>query len=143
MTKLIDTRASDLNRRDFLGAAAAFTLALTINPDRLGFLSEAAADAPASPTVWLTIATDGMITIVSPAAEMGLVSRVTPVQTALRNCTRDEGRSFEFGNQVLISSHRKLLRPKAMVVNDAAGGLRRRTRCGLVESEASLSARVE
>ena len=37
---------------------------------------------------------------------MGLVSRVTPVHTAVRNCTRDEGRSFEVGNQVLISSHR-------------------------------------
>ena len=50
---------------------------------------------------------------------VGLVSRVSPVQTALRNCTRDEGRSFEFGNQVLISSHRKLLSSKAMVVNVA------------------------
>jgi hypothetical protein len=49
----------------------------------------------------------------------GLVSRVTPVQTALRNCTRDEGRSFEVGNQVLISSHRKLLLSKAMVANVA------------------------
>jgi hypothetical protein len=49
----------------------------------------------------------------------GLVSRVTPVHTALRNCTRDEGRPFEFGNQVLISSHRKLLSSKAMVVNVA------------------------
>jgi hypothetical protein len=29
----------------------------------------------------------------------GLVSRVTPVQTALRNCTRDEGGPFEVGNQ--------------------------------------------
>jgi hypothetical protein len=48
-----------------------------------------------------------------------LVSRVTPVHTAVRNCTRDEGRSFEFGNQVLISSHRKLLSSKAMVVNVA------------------------
>jgi hypothetical protein len=38
-------------------------------------------------------------------SEMGLVSRLSPVQTALRNCTRDEGRSFEVGNQVLISSH--------------------------------------
>jgi len=47
----------------------------------------------------------------------GLVSRVPPVQTALRNCTRDEGRPFEVGNQVLISSHRKLLLSKAMVVN--------------------------
>jgi hypothetical protein len=52
-------------------------------------------------------------------SESGLVSRVSPVQTALRNCTRDEGRSFEVGNQVLISSHRKLLSSKAMVVNVA------------------------
>ena len=43
-------------------------------------------------------------------SESGLVSRVSPVQTALRSCTRDEGRSFEVGNQVLISSHRKLPR---------------------------------
>jgi hypothetical protein len=47
------------------------------------------------------------------------VSRVSPVQTALRNCTRDEGRPFEVGNQVLISSHRKLLSSKATVVNVA------------------------
>ena len=33
----------------------------------------------------------------SPESDMGLVSRVSPVQTALRNCTRDEGRSFEVG----------------------------------------------
>jgi hypothetical protein len=52
-------------------------------------------------------------------SELGLVSRVSPVHTALRNCTRDEGRSFEVGNQVLISSHRKLLASKAMVVNVA------------------------
>ena len=42
-------------------------------------------------------------------SQMGLVSRVTPVHTAKRNCTRDEGWPFEVGNQVLISSHRKLL----------------------------------
>ena len=35
----------------------------------------------------------------------------------MRNCTRDEGRSFGFGNQVLISSHRKLLWSKVMVVS--------------------------
>ena len=52
----------------------------------------------------------------------GLVSRVAPVQTAMRNCTRDEGRSFEFGNQVLISSHRK-----AAVVKSHGG-----ERCGKV-----------
>ena len=31
---------------------------------------------------------------------MGLVSRVAPVQTAVRNCTGDEGGPFGFGDQV-------------------------------------------
>jgi hypothetical protein len=47
---------------------------------------------------------------------VGLVSRVSPVHTTARNCTRDEGGPFEVGKQVLISSHRKLLSSKAMVV---------------------------
>src|SRR5215467_11138880 len=55
----------------------------------------------------------------SRMSAVGVVSRVSPVQTALRNCTRDEGGPFEFGNQVLISSHRKSLSSKAMVVNVA------------------------
>ena len=37
----------------------------------------------------------------------------------MRNCTRDEGGPFEVDNQVLISSHRKLLSSKATVVNVA------------------------
>ena len=49
-------------------------------------------------------------------SESGLVSRVLPVHTAVRNCTRDEGGPFEVGNQVLTSSHRKLRSSKAMVV---------------------------
>src|ERR1700730_15177219 len=52
-------------------------------------------------------------------SDVGLVSRVTPVQTAMPNCTRDEGRPFEVGNQVLISSHRELLWSKAVVVSVA------------------------
>ena len=48
-----------------------------------------------------------------------LVSRISPVQTAVCNCTRDEGGPFEVGNQLLISSHRKLLWSKATVVNVA------------------------
>ena len=51
--------------------------------------------------------------------ELDLVSRVTPVQTAMRNCTRDGGMAFEVGNQVLVSSHRKLLWSKATVVSVA------------------------
>jgi hypothetical protein len=54
-----------------------------------------------------------------PRSVVGRVSRVSPVQTAMRNCTRDEGGPFEVGNQVLISSHRKLLLSKAMVVSVA------------------------
>ena len=53
------------------------------------------------------------------AAELGPVSRASSVHTVMRNYTGDEGRSFEFDNQVLISSHRKLLWSKAMVVNVA------------------------
>ncbi len=47
---------------------------------------------------------------------------VSPVQTAVRNCTRDEGRSFEAGSQVLASNRCKLLSSKAMVVSVAAKG---------------------
>jgi len=49
----------------------------------------------------------------------GLVSRAPLVHTAMRNCTRDGRGPFEFGNQVLISNHRKLLWSKATVVNVA------------------------
>jgi hypothetical protein len=41
------------------------------------------------------------------------------IGAAMRNCTRDEGGPFEVGNQVLISSHRRLLSSKAMVVSVA------------------------
>jgi hypothetical protein len=54
-----------------------------------------------------------------PMSHLGLASRVTPVHTAMRNSTRDEGGPFEVDNQVLISSHRKLLWSKAMVVSVA------------------------
>jgi hypothetical protein len=43
---------------------------------------------------------------------MGLVSRVSPVQTALRNCTRDEGRSVDVGRRLLLRR-----RPAAAVLN--------------------------
>jgi hypothetical protein len=53
------------------------------------------------------------------SAESGRVSRASPVHTAVRNCTRDEGGPFGFGDQVLIPSHRELLRSKAVVVSVA------------------------
>jgi isoquinoline 1-oxidoreductase beta subunit len=67
------------SRRDFLkGTAGGLTFALTLSVDPLGLAGEAAAaEAPFAPSVWLTIATDGTITIVSPAAEMGQGSFTT------------------------------------------------------------------
>ena len=62
----------------------------------------------------------------------GFVSRASPVQTAVRNCTRDEGGPFEVGNQVLISSHCKLLSSKAMVVS-VAGNVGTEIPAGKVE----------
>src|SRR5215468_4453475 len=55
----------------------------------------------------------------------------------MRNCTRDEGRSFEAGNQVQASNHCKLLSSKAMVVSVAVnvGMISRRVR--LREASAS------
>src|SRR5215831_16089946 len=55
----------------------------------------------------------------SGSAALGRVSRASPVHTAVRNCTRDEGGPFGFGDQVLIPSYRELLRSKAVVVSVA------------------------
>jgi isoquinoline 1-oxidoreductase beta subunit len=69
MNKHINVR--DPNRRNLLKTAAGLTFALTLAPNPLAFVEEAEADAPYAPSVWLTIGTDGIITVVSPAAEMG------------------------------------------------------------------------
>jgi hypothetical protein len=37
----------------------------------------------------------------------------------MRNPTRDQGKPFGFGNQVLISNHRQLLRSKSTVIKVA------------------------
>jgi hypothetical protein len=59
--------------------------------------------------------------VVTPeSAESGpCVTSTSVLLTTVRNYTGGEGRSFEFDNQVLISSHRKLLWSKVMVVNVA------------------------
>src|SRR5262249_39960378 len=53
---------------------------------------------------------------------MGFVSRVTPVQTALRNCIGDEGGPFGFGDQVADPKP-----PQAAAVKSRGG-----ERCGKV-----------
>jgi hypothetical protein len=54
---------------------------------------------------------------------MGLVSRVSPVQTAVRNCTRDEGGPFGFGDQVADPKP-----PQAAVVKSDGGERLRKRR---------------
>src|SRR5262245_39368641 len=67
------THAYTSTRRDFLkDTAAGLTFALTLSADRLAGLGEVfAQDAAYAPSMWLSIAPDGTISIVSPAAEMG------------------------------------------------------------------------
>ena len=52
-------------------------------------------------------------------SELGLVSRASPVQTVMRNCTRDKEGPSGSAIRSLIPSHRKLLRSKATVVSVA------------------------
>jgi isoquinoline 1-oxidoreductase subunit beta len=71
-----NARTIALSRRDILGTAASLTLALVVAPDPLALIADASvggakAGAPVAPNVWVSIATDGVITIVSPAAELG------------------------------------------------------------------------
>ena len=55
-----------------------------------------------------------------PMSALGLVSGPPPVQTAVRNCTRDEGGPFGFGDQVADPKP-----PQAAVVKSHGG-----ERCG-------------
>jgi isoquinoline 1-oxidoreductase subunit beta len=68
----IMTSAATMSRRDFLQeTAAGLTLALPLALDPSLLVGEARADQPLAANLWVTIATDGTITIVSPPAEIG------------------------------------------------------------------------
>ena len=68
---------------------------------------------------------------------MGRVSRTHRLSTTVQNCTRDEGGPFEVGSQVRVSSHRKLLSSRAMVVSVAETSGPDPGRQGLREASAS------
>ena len=70
------------SRRNFLKTTAGLTFAFAIAPDTFAQFDEVFAETPQqtgayAPNVWLTIAPDGIITVVSPAAEMGQGSFTT------------------------------------------------------------------
>jgi isoquinoline 1-oxidoreductase beta subunit len=66
------TSTAEIHRRYFLKqTAAGLTLALTLQIDPAMLVGEAFADAPFKTNLWVTVAPDGTITIVSPPAEIG------------------------------------------------------------------------
>jgi len=56
-----------VDRRDFLKRTGGLTLALAVAP----IAGAAAAEGPQALTLWVSIATDGTVTVVSPPAELG------------------------------------------------------------------------
>jgi len=74
---------TSLSRRQFLGGAAGLTFAVGIGPQGTWLVANAAANtADLDIGVWVRIATDNRITIITPAAEMGQGS-MTGVPIAL------------------------------------------------------------
>ncbi|MGH6893992.1 MAG: molybdopterin cofactor-binding domain-containing protein, partial [Dongiaceae bacterium] len=67
-----EAKGTNLPRRRFLKGAAGITFALTLPVGPRGLADEAhAAPSPLAPNVWVSIAVDGTIMIVSPSSEMG------------------------------------------------------------------------
>ena len=60
-----------ISRRQFVAGSAGLTLAFTVDLGLVGKLARAVAQQALEPNIWVSIATDGTVTIVSPAAEMG------------------------------------------------------------------------
>jgi hypothetical protein len=94
-------------------------------------------DKPGTRLAWCDAASDPQPPTRQPKSVKGLASRASLVHEAMRNCMRDERGPFEVGHQEPISSHRKLLRTKAMVVKRCGNA---GTRCRQARSrEASAS----
>jgi len=60
-----------ISRRDFLKSASALTFAFTFTGTAGGALAQAVGDGVAKFNAWVSIAADGTITVMVPAAEMG------------------------------------------------------------------------
>jgi isoquinoline 1-oxidoreductase beta subunit len=71
MNKQIKTDTLDLSRRSVIKGAAGLTFAFAMAGTPLGRLSEALAADGAKLNAWVTIGTDGTVSILCPAAEMG------------------------------------------------------------------------
>jgi isoquinoline 1-oxidoreductase subunit beta len=71
MNKHIKKSTLDVSRRGFVAGAAGLTFSFTLGGSVTGRLSEAFAAESAKLNAWVTIGTDGTVTILCPAAEMG------------------------------------------------------------------------
>src|SRR5712692_9918541 len=71
MNKHIRNKTLDVSRRGFVAGAAGLTFSFTLGASFTGRLSEALAADGAKLNAWVTIGTDGTVSILCPAAEMG------------------------------------------------------------------------
>src|ERR1700693_4205512 len=71
MNKQIKKSTIDVSRRDFVKSTAGLTFSFALSGTLLGRASEAFAADGAKLNAWVTIGTDGTVTILCPAAEMG------------------------------------------------------------------------
>jgi isoquinoline 1-oxidoreductase beta subunit len=71
MNKHIKQNNLAVSRRTFVAGAAGLTFSFTLGATLTGRLSEALAAEGTKLNAWVTIDTDGTVTILCPAAEMG------------------------------------------------------------------------
>jgi isoquinoline 1-oxidoreductase beta subunit len=71
MNKQIKKNTLDVSRRSFVKSASGLTFSFALSGTLLGRASEAFAADGAKLNAWVTIGTDGTVSILCPAAEMG------------------------------------------------------------------------
>ena len=104
--KITQSEPADLSRRSFLVGSAAAGLALGYSavPGLLGADQAFAATGNFDPSVWYSIAPDGIVTVTCGKADMGQHIASTMAQIICRRTRRRTGRTCGFSSLPTIRS---------------------------------------